>query len=123
MSYNKVILVGRVVAPPEMRYTQTGKPVSNFRLAVDRQGKDAGADFFNIVAWDWNAENCSKHLTKGKEILVEGRLGTSEHIDKDQNKRVKYEVVMSDMRFLGSKKDSNAAEPQQETFHDDNLPF
>ena len=71
---NKVILIGRLTANPELRYTQQRKPVASYSLAVDRPGE--GADFIKCIAWDKNAEFASKHLSKGTKIAVEGRILT-----------------------------------------------
>ena len=76
---NKIILIGRTTAAPQMRYTQTGKPVCSFTLAVNRMKKatdptQQNVDFINIVAWQNLAEICGKYLEKGKLIYVEGRL-------------------------------------------------
>jgi len=105
-SYNKVILIGRVTAQPEMRYTQTGKPVTTFTLAVDRpqrkaDGKDKETDFISIVTWQKLAEICSNYLDKGRLICIEGRLQVRSYTGQDGQKRKVYEVVASDMRMLG----------------------
>ena len=81
---NKVILIGRLTANPEMRYTQNEKPVASYSLAVDRQGE--GADFINCVAWNKNAEFASKYLTKGTKIAIEGRIQSRSYDDKDGKK-------------------------------------
>ena len=76
---NKVILAGRLVRDPELRYTQTGKAVVSFSLAVNRRfsrsaDQQQTADFIPIVVWDKLAEVCSKHLFKGSQVLIEGRM-------------------------------------------------
>ena len=74
---NKVILSGRLVRDPELRYTQTGKTVASFTLAVNRRfshNQEQTADFIPIVVWDKLAEVCSKHLFKGSQVLIEGRM-------------------------------------------------
>lgn len=111
--YNKVILIGRVVAPPEMRYTQSGKPVASFRIAVNRQRKASSSqdssqgqqdvDFINIVAWQNLAEICSRYLEKGKLICVDGRLQIRSYDAKDGTKRTACEVVANDMQMLSPK--------------------
>ena len=85
-SLNRVILIGRVVAQPEMRYTPGGKAVANFRLAVDRRGKSDEADFIPIVAWERLAEICGEFLTKGKLVAIEGRLQTRTYETKEGQK-------------------------------------
>ncbi|MHC9540268.1 MAG: single-stranded DNA-binding protein [Vulcanimicrobiota bacterium] len=111
-SFNKVILIGRVTAQPEMRYTQTGKPVTSFTLAVNRQkrsdGKDQETDFITIVTWQKLAEICSNYLDKGRLICIEGRLQVRSYTAQDGQKRKVYEVVASDMRMLGRSGKSEA---------------
>lgn len=104
MSYNRIILVGRLTKDPECRYTPSGKAVCSMRLAVDR-GKDQPADFINIVAWEKLAETCANSLAKGKQILIEGRLQIRQY-EKDGQKREAAEVVANRLRFLERKGDS-----------------
>ena len=97
---NKVFLQGRLVADPELRHTQQGTPVASYRLAVDRgyKSKDPNAqnaDFVNIVSWRNTAEFVCKYFTKGRMMLVEGRLQMRDYTDKDGNRRVAAEVVTS----------------------------
>ena len=115
-SLNRVVLIGRVVAPPEMRYTTNGKAVASFRLAVDRRGKDAGADFIPVVAWERLAEICNEFLTKGKLIAIDGRLQTRTYEAQDGQKRTAFEVVASDMQMLSSRSEGEgqAAPAQQQ---------
>ena len=111
--YNKVILIGRVVAPPEMRYTQSGKPVASFRIAVNRQKRASSnqdssqpqqdVDFINIVAWQNLAEICSRFLEKGKLVCVDGRLQIRTYDAKDGTKRTACEVIANDMQMLSPK--------------------
>ena len=100
---NKVILVGRLTRDPEVRYTQTGKAVASFSVAVDHGfGDNKRADFIPIVVWDKLAEVCGNNLTKGRRILVEGRLQISEY-EKDGQKRRSAEVVAQNIEFLDTK--------------------
>lgn len=100
---NKVILVGRLTRDPEVRYTQTGKAVANFSIAVNTGfGDNKRADFVPIVVWDKLAEICGNNLTKGRNVLVEGRLQISEY-EKDGQKRRTTDVVASNVEFLESK--------------------
>jgi single-strand DNA-binding protein len=108
-SLNRVILIGRVVAPPEMRYTTSGKAVASFRLAVDRRGRSDGentADFIPIVSWERLAEICNEFLAKGKLIAIDGRLQTRTYEAQDGQKRTAFEVVASDMQMLSSRSES-----------------
>lgn len=117
-SLNRVILIGRVVAPPEMRYTTNGKATCAFRLAVDRRGKDAGADFIPIVAWERLAEVCNEFLAKGKLVAIEGRLQTRTYEAQDGQKRSAFDVVAENMQMLSSRSEGEgqaapAQQPQQ----------
>lgn len=107
---NKVFLQGRLVADPELRHTQQGTPVASYRLAVDRdyKSKDSNAqntDFVNIVSWRNTAEFVSRYFTKGRMMLVEGRLQMRSYTDKDGNRRVAAEVVTDNVHFADSRKD------------------
>ncbi|WP_018086903.1 single-stranded DNA-binding protein [Desulfurispora thermophila] len=102
--YNKVILAGRLVADPEMRYTPNGMAVCQFRLAVDRpfnnrQG-ERETDFIDIIAWHKLAELCQNYLKKGRLTLVEGRLQIRSYDDKQGIRRRAAEVIASDVRFI-----------------------
>ncbi len=103
-SLNRVILIGRVVAAPESRFTNTGKQVASFRIAVDRRQRNAdgssNADFIPIVAWEKLADICVKYLTKGKLVAIEGRLQTRTYEGQDGQKRSAFDVVADDMRML-----------------------
>ena len=109
---NKVFLQGRLVADPEVRHTQQGTPVASYRLAVDRdyKSKDSNAqntDFVNIVSWRNTAEFVSRYFTKGRMMLVEGRLQMRSYTDKDGNRRVAAEVVTDNVHFADSRKDGS----------------
>lgn len=98
-SINQVILMGRLTRDPEMRTTTTGKNVCNFSLAVDKFGQDAGADFFDIVAWEKLAELVTQYLSKGRRCLVQGRLSQNQW-EQDGQKRSRVEIVATDVTFL-----------------------
>ena len=98
---NKIILIGRLTADPELRYTPSGAPVANFTLAVDRKfSKNDETDFIPIVAWRKLAEICNEFLHKGKLVSIEGRLQTRTYEDKEGLKRKAFDVVADDMQML-----------------------
>ena len=100
---NKVILVGRLTRDPEVRYTQKGTALASFSVAVDTGfGDNKRADFIPIVVWDKLAEVCGNNLTKGRRVLVEGRLQIREY-EKDGQKRRSAEVVGQNIEFLDNK--------------------
>jgi single-strand DNA-binding protein len=103
--YNRAILIGRLVADPELRTTPNGVSVCSFRIAVNRPySKDGGkADFIDIVAWRERAEFVCRYFSKGKPILVEGSIQTRNYEDKNGSKRTAVEVVADNVRFVESK--------------------
>lgn len=98
-SINQVILMGRLTRDPDMRTTPNGKTVTSFSLAVDRQGQDDSADFFDITAWEKLGELVNQYLSKGRRCLIQGRL-TYRQWEQDGQKRSKVEVVATDVTFL-----------------------
>jgi len=129
---NKVIVVGRLTRDPEVRYTQTGKAVASFSVAVDTGfGENKRADFIPVVVWDKLAEVCGNNLTKGRRVLVEGRLQIRDY-EKDGEKRRAAEVVAQNIEFLDSKqvptsapaKESSPADSMgTEVFPEEETPF
>lgn len=128
---NKVILKGRLAREIELKWTTSGKAVATSCIAVNRRGKDAGADFINIVVWGTIAEAMAKYLIKGNEVLVEGRLQVRNYDDHDGNKRYVTEVVVETFEFCGSKNGSagNAGDSTASSFgggtsgYNDDIPF
>jgi len=106
---NKVILVGRLGKDVEVRYTQNGKCVASFSLAVTRTGVKDVTDWIDIVAWEKLAEICGNHLGKGSKILVEGRLQIRSYETADAQKRRIAEVVAQNVEFLDSKQTAGGA--------------
>ena len=102
-SYNRVILVGNLTRDPEIRYTQSGKGVCKFTLAINNPRNKEETTFVDIVAWDRLGETCNTYLKKGTNTLVEGRLVIRNYDDKDGNKRKATEVVIDNMQMLGSR--------------------
>jgi single-strand DNA-binding protein len=106
---NKVILVGRLGADPEVRYMQDGTMVTNFRLATDEQWKDKSGEkvqrteWHRVVAFRKLAEICGNYLSKGRLVYIEGKMQTRSWEDKDGQKRFTTEIVASNMQMLESK--------------------
>lgn len=104
---NKIILLGRLVKDPEVRYTQTGKVVCQFTLAVDRPfaGQDGQreVDFIPVVIWGKQAEICGNSITKGQRVLVEGRLQVRNYDAKDGTKRYVTEVIADHFEYIEKK--------------------
>ncbi len=113
--YNKAILIGRLVADPELKTTPNGVNVTAFRIAVDRpykQGNERKVDFISIVAWRSQAEFVCRYFGKGKLIGIEGAIQTRDYTDKDGNKRYITEVVADRVFFVGGQEEKPAAESQ-----------
>lgn len=105
---NRIILMGRLVADPELRQTPNGVSVASFRIAVDRnyQSKETGerqADFISCVAWRQTGEFISRYFQKGRMIALEGSLQTRNYEDKTGAKRTAYEVIVDQAYFADSK--------------------
>ena len=104
MSYSKVILLGRLGADPEVRFTTGGKAVANFRLAVDDGwGEQKRTHWHRCVAWGKQAETLGQHAQKGALLLVDGRLANRDWTDRDGNKRQTTEVVIDRFTFAGKR--------------------
>lgn len=116
---NRIIVMGRLTADPELRRTGTGIAVTSFTLAVDRDysGKEAGekeTDFIDCVAWRNTGEFVAKHFAKGRMAIVCGRLQIRSYTDKDGNKRRVAEIV-ADTVYFGDSKNSNADQAPNQT--------
>ncbi|MCF8568431.1 single-stranded DNA-binding protein [Alicyclobacillus tolerans] len=137
---NRVILIGRLTADPELRYTNSGTAVASFTLAVDRARKnqqgERGTDFVNIVVWQKQAETCAQYLHKGRMAGVDGRLQIRSYENSEGRKVRVAEVVAEHVRFLdkgervnspsgqsdgGEKRTSSAVTPMPTRYNDD--PF
>ena len=111
---NHITIMGRLVRDPELRRTGSGVVVASFRVAVDRDymSKDGGerkADFIDCVAWRQTGEFISKYFTKGRMIVVDGRLEMRDWTDKDGNKRTSAEINVANAYFGDSKREGDNA--------------
>lgn len=106
---NKVILVGRLGADPEVRYTQDGMMVTNLRIATNEYRKDKSGErvdrteWHRVVAFGKLAEICGNYLSKGRLVFIEGSLRTRQWEDKEGNKRSTTEIMANNMQMLESK--------------------
>ena len=115
---NKTILMGRLVADPELKQTTSNISVCRFSIAINRHfvPKDGGerqSDFINIVVWRNTAEFVSKYFSKGKMIIVEGALRNNNYTDKDGVKHYSLEVHADNVSFGGDKKSDDASAEQK----------
>lgn len=108
---NSINLVGRITKDIELKYTQSNKAVCEFSLAVNRVGQEQ-ADFITCQVWNGQAENLSKYQGKGSLIGVVGSLRVDQFQDKDGNNRYKTYVLVSNIEYLGAKKEENAQNNQ-----------
>ena len=134
---NKSILMGRLTADPELRMTQSGKPVATFTLAVERDFKGQNgtreADFINCVAWNGTAEFADKYFAKGNMAVVSGRIQTRRWEATDGKKGFATEIIVENMYFGESKKTEAPEDPTTEApdayfapiemTDDDQIPF
>lgn len=115
---NLAVLMGRLTAEPELRYTPNNVPVTTFTLAVNRSYAKAGTerqtDFINIVAWRSTAEFVTKYFHKGQLVAVEGQIQTRSYQDKQGINRRAFEVVASNVHFAEAKKDYQDINNKQE---------
>lgn len=104
---NRVVLIGRLTAKPELRYTGSNVPFARFSLAVNRNFTSASGeretDFINIVIWRKQAENVCNYLDKGSLVSIEGRIQTGSYDAQDGTKRYTTDVVADSVEFLESK--------------------
>jgi len=111
---NKAFLIGRLTRDPELRYSSNNAPIVNFTIAIDRQYTNSegqrDTDFINIVAFQKQAENISKYVSKGSLVAVDGRIQTRNYEDKDGKRVYVTEVVADRVQFLDTKNSSSNRE-------------
>ena len=116
---NKVMVIGHLGRDPEMRYTPSGRPVTNFNVATSRSWKTSDnerrteTEWFNVVAWGSLAEICNQYLTKGQQVYIEGRLQTRRW-EEDGVHRSSVEIVAKEMVMLGKRKQKDQDNDQEE---------
>lgn len=119
---NKVCLTGRICKDLELRYNSSNVSYTRFSLAANRNFKNQQgeyeADFINCVAWRERAEMMAKHLSKGSQIAIEGRIQTGKYVDKDGNNHYTSDIIVENITFLDSKKKENQLEPQETSPYD-----
>ena len=113
MALNRIAIQGRITKDIELRYTNSGKAVTSFTLAVDRDRKDAngnrGVDFIDCTVWEKGAEFAAQYFGKGSQAVVDGRLQFREWKDNNGNNRRNAEVLVENVYFCGSKAENNAS--------------
>ncbi len=109
---NKVMIIGHLGRDPEMRYTPSGRPVTTYSVATNRNWSSADGEkhneteWFNVVTWGNLAEFCKQHLAKGQQVYIEGRLQTRRWEDSEGTKHITVEIVASEALILGERRES-----------------
>src|SRR5205085_5248383 len=140
-SLNKVLLIGNLTRPPELRYTPSGTAVADLRMAVNRNyvtqsgEKREEACFLTVIVWGKQAESCGEYLDKGSQVFVEGRIQTRDWEGKDEQKRTATEVDAECVQFMSRTKGAGAGLgapasvgaprdfPDEAPAGDDDVPF
>jgi len=130
---NLVALIGRMVADAELKYTPSGKPVANIKIAVDRRFKtqsgEKQTDFIEVVLWNKSAEFAANYLGKGRLVAVQGSLQVRNWVKQDGTKAQKTEVVAENIQGLDKPKDgsgsstAHSSSPNDDPGYDDYDPF
>jgi len=130
---NTVQLIGRLTHDPELKYIpESEKSVTTFTLAVDRQSKSKGTDFIRITVFGKQAENCSKYISKGRQVAVEGRIQTGSYQNKNSDTVYTTDVIANRVQFLGDKSERELSESNKQSkdtpegfseLDDDEIPF
>ena len=112
---NRVVLMGRLAADPELKHTNSGTAVTSFRLAVERsyvaKGQERQADFFDIVAWRSTAEFVCRNFGKGSLIALDGQLQSRQYTAKDGQNRTVIEVITENVSFTGERRETPTNSP------------
>lgn len=131
---NKIQIIGRLTANPELRTISSGISVCGFTVAVNRRFDKEEADFFPVTVWRDMAVNCNKYLVKGSQVAVCGSLQIIRYNDRDGNKRITVNLQAEEVEFLSSKGDEQTApakdtktaniDPNElEEVEDEDMPF
>ncbi len=141
MDYQKMIIIGNLGKDPEMRYTPTGNPVTQFSVAVNRQYSNGQGElvkeitWFNVSAWGKRGEVCKQYLRKGSKVMVEGRMipdrqtgGPRIWSRQDGSAGASFDLIVLDIRFLSARQENNVPEHSIEESMDsippeDDIPF
>lgn len=109
---NRVILLGRMTAKPELRYTPSNVAYSRFSVAINRaftkQDGTRDVDFINVIAWNKNAEIIARYFDKGNQICLEGSIRTGSYTDRDGNKRYTTDVHLDSFEFVDKKNEASS---------------
>jgi single-strand DNA-binding protein len=134
--YQKVIIVGNLGRDPEMRYTPSGQPVTNFSVATNRRWTNTDGTpgeetvWFRVTAWGKLGETCNQYLSKGRQVFVEGRLrpdpetgGPRIWTRQDGTAGASFEITAFTVRFLGRRDEGVAVGPEEGVLEEEGIPF
>lgn len=126
---NKAMIIGNLGGDPEMRYTPSGKPLTKFQLASNRNWISAEGErkteteWFTIIAWGKLAEICNQYLTKGQQVYIEGRIHTRKWKDEGGNSHSSVEITAQEMLMVGGRSDDSEPEDGSEVDPEEDFPF
>lgn len=125
---NLAILMGRLTKDPDISTSQNGTQIARYTIAIDRIGKDQGADFISCVAFNKSAEFADKYLKKGTKIAIEGAIRTGSYTNKDGQKVYTTDVIVNRQEFAESKGEAKPEEKNEGFMSipggiDDEIPF
>lgn len=134
--HQKLTIVGNLGSDPEMRHTPSGQAVTNLSVATNRRWNDSNGQpqeetvWFRVSVWGKLAEACNQYLSKGRQVLVEGRLtpdkethGPRIWTDQNGNARASYEMTAFEVKFLGGNGNGNGNREEAEPVSQDEIPF
>jgi single-strand DNA-binding protein len=125
---NKVMIIGRLGRDPEMRYTPSGRPVTNFSVATSRSWNTSDGErrteteWFNVVAWGSLAEICNQYLVKGQQVYIEGRLQSRSWEDAEGKRHTSVEIIANEMIMLGERRSADEDDLDSQP-DEDEFPF
>lgn len=120
---NNCVLVGRTTKEIELRRTNSGKSVATFTVAVNRRGKNDGADFIQCVAWNRTAEVLNQYVHKGDRVGITGSISTRKFEDNHGNRRYITEVIVQSFEFMQDKRNNSYEPINGGVDMDEDLPF
>lgn len=123
---NNFTCIGRLTKDPDLRYTQSGKAVCNFDIAVSRPFKKNETDFFRVVVWGKIGENCANYLSKGSQVGISGYIQNNTWENQNGEKRTRTEIIANTVEFLGggNKQNNNTTNDTGiDNIEDDDIPF
>lgn len=107
MSFNHITIIGRITKDISLQYSTSGTAYVRNSIAVDRKGKEKKTDFFSITAFGKTAEFIDKYFSKGSKIAISGHLQSDSYTDKNGNKKESVSIIIDEVDFCDSKKESN----------------